>query len=132
MSIFLKDEFVSPVLGTSSTVFDYNYEDLRTILLNVNRVIKELIAVLRSPKGLVFKNRNLGSTLYKYEFGPLLEEKGAILVDELKRDIEGQISGVKIQDMNFKINETYKTIEVNMTIIVAGKTYIIPTISMRM
>lgn len=132
MSIFVKDELVSPTLRTSSIVFDYDYKDLSTVLLNVRRVVRELLAVLRTPKGFIFKHRELGSTLYQYEFGSLLEERGGLLVEELKRDIESQVSGVTVKNVSFTINETFKVLEVNMTIEVEGKTYILPSISLRM
>ena len=127
-NIFLKRELIPPSVRTQATDIDYLRHDLKTVLTDVKRVVQQLFAILRTPKGSIFRARELGSTLYLYEFGQLETDTSGMLAQELKLDLERQITGLTVREMSFSHDIPNKKITVNLTIEVDNKSYILPPI----
>jgi phage baseplate assembly protein W len=127
-NIFLKRELISQTLKTQATDIDYLRHDLKTVLTDVKRVIQQLFAILRTPKGSIFRARELGSNLYLYEFRQLEEDTSGMLAQELKLDLERQITGLTVREMSFSQDVSKKKVIVNLVIEVDNKSYILPPI----
>jgi len=127
-NIFLKRELISQSIKTQATDIDYSRQDLKTILTDVRRVVQQLFAILRTPKGSIFRARELGSNLYLYEFRQLEEDTSGMLAQELKLDLERQITGLTVREISYTQDISRKRIIVNLAIEVNNKSYILPPI----
>ena len=124
MSLFFAKEVSS--LHTSDVHLDWDPENLNTLVLGKTRIQNEIGVFINTPKGTIFKARELGSTVLNYLFAPYEETLPAQLTSELVTDLNAEISGVRVTKVQTHSDPEKKTLLINVHLTIEDKTYVLP------
>jgi phage baseplate assembly protein W len=124
MSLFFGRELSR--VQTSDANLDWDSSDLTTLQLGKARVVKEIEVVVNTPKGSIFKAREVGSTIYSYMFAPFEEEVPRRLEEELMSDLRTEISGIQVTRIDMQSDPIKKYLNMDVHITIQDKSYVLP------